>query len=133
MRQNIYDDEAFFQGYADLRAQPGNLNDLVEQPALRALLPPLAGASVLDMGCGAGDLSAYCAGQGAARVVGADISERMLALARERRTRIRTSRTSGRRLKTWRSRLGCLTLWSVRSPSIMCGTTPGWPRTSPGG
>ena len=83
MRQNIYDDEAFFQGYADLRAQPGNLNDLVEQPALRALLPPLAGAAVLDMGCGAGDLSAYCAGQEAARVVGADISEKMLALARE--------------------------------------------------
>jgi len=84
MRQNIYDDEAFFQGYADLRAQPGNLNDLVEQPALRALLPPLAGATVLDMGCGTGGLTAYCAGQGAARVVAADISEKMLAAARER-------------------------------------------------
>ena len=83
MRQNIYDDEAFFQGYADLRAQPGNLNDLVEQPALRALLPPLAGASVLDMGCGAGDLAAYCAAQGAAQVAAVDISEKMLALARE--------------------------------------------------
>lgn len=84
MRQNIYDDEAFFQGYADLRAQPGSLNDLVEQPALRALLPPLAGAAVLDMGCGTGGLTAYCAGQGAARVVAADISEKMLAAARER-------------------------------------------------
>ena len=84
MRQNIYDDEAFFQGYADLRASPGNFNDLVEQPALRALLPPLDGAVVLDMGCGAGDLSAYCAGQGAARMVGADISEKMLRAARER-------------------------------------------------
>ena len=83
MRQNIYDDEAFFQGYAELRASPGSLNDLVEQPALRALLPPLAGASVLDMGCGAGDLSLYCAGQGAARVVGADLSEKMLTVARE--------------------------------------------------
>ena len=84
VRQNIYDDEAFFQGYAELRASPGNLNDLVEQPTLRALLPPLAGAAVLDMGCGAGDLSLYCASQGAARVVGADISEKMLAVARER-------------------------------------------------
>ena len=83
MRQNIYDDEAFFQGYAELRASPGNLNDLVEQPALRALLPPLAGAAVLDMGCGAGDLSAYCAEQGAGRVVGADLSEKMLGAARE--------------------------------------------------
>ena len=83
MRQNIYDDEAFFKGYADMRASPGSLNDLVEQPALRALLPPLTGATVLDMGCGAGDLSAYCAGQGAAQVTAADISEKMLALARE--------------------------------------------------
>ena len=87
MRQNIYNDEAFFQGYADLRASPGNFNDLVEQPALRALLPPLAGAVVLDMGCGAGDLSAYCAGQGAARVVGVDISEKMLRVAREQNSR----------------------------------------------
>ncbi len=87
MRQNIYDDEAFFQGYAELRASPGNLNDLVEQPALRALLPPLAGASVLDMGCGTGDLSGYCAGQGAVSVIGADISTKMLTVARERNSR----------------------------------------------
>ncbi len=84
MRQNIYDDEAFFRGYADLRAQPGNLNDLVEQPALRALLPPLAGAIVLDMGCGAGDLSAYCAGQGAESVLATDLSKKMLEMAQER-------------------------------------------------
>ena len=90
MRQNIYDDEAFFRGYADLRASPGNLNDLVEQPALRARRPPLAGVSVLDMGCGAGDLSAYCAGQGAARIVAADISEKMLRVAREQNAHPKT-------------------------------------------
>ena len=50
-------------------------------------MPPLAGASVLDMGCGAGDLSFYCAEQGAARVVGADISEKMLRAAREQNAR----------------------------------------------
>lgn len=81
MKQNIYDEEAFFRGYADLRAHPGNLNDLVEQPALRALLPPLAGAAVLDMGCGTGDLSAYCASRGAVSIIGADISEKMLSVA----------------------------------------------------
>ena len=37
MRQNISDDEAFYQGCADLRASPGNLSDLVEQPTLRGL------------------------------------------------------------------------------------------------
>lgn len=35
MRQNTYDDAAFFRGYAELWAGPCNLNDLVEQPALR--------------------------------------------------------------------------------------------------
>lgn len=83
VRQNIYDDEAFFQGYADLRANPANLNTLVEQPALRALLPPLEGARVLDLGCGFGDLTAYCAEQGAERVLGTDISEKMIRAARD--------------------------------------------------
>ena len=83
VKQNVYDDLAFFEGYAALRANPANLNVLVEQPALRALLPSLAGARVLDLGCGAGDLTAYCAGQGAANVLGADLSEKMLDMARE--------------------------------------------------
>ena len=84
MKQNVYDDLAFFEGYAALRANPANLNVLVEQPALRALLPPLAGAWVLDLGCGAGDLTAYCAGQGAAGVLGTDLSEKMLEMARDK-------------------------------------------------
>ena len=83
MKQNIYDDETFFQGYADLRANPANLNTLVEQPALRALLPNLEGLRVLDLGCGYGDLTHYCADQGAASVLGTDISEKMIQTARK--------------------------------------------------
>lgn len=50
-------------------------------------LEPLAGASVLDVGCGSGRYGVALAGRGAARVVGIDAAPRMLqigeALARE--------------------------------------------------
>ena len=41
-RQNVYDDEAFFAGYQQLRDSDSGLNAAIEQPGLRALLPELA-------------------------------------------------------------------------------------------
>ena len=82
--QNIYDDPAFFDGYRKLRERPDNANDLFETPALFSLLADLSGAAVLDLGCGMGDHCAEYARRGAARVLGVDISERMLAAAREK-------------------------------------------------
>ena len=35
--QNIFDDEVFFEGYRELR-EGANFNDLLEQPAMDALL-----------------------------------------------------------------------------------------------
>ena len=46
------------------------------------LLPDADGRRVLDLGCGAGQLAHHLATAGAAEVVGVDVSERMLALAR---------------------------------------------------
>ena len=83
-RQNVYDDEGFFAGYQQLRDSESGINAAVEQPALRALLPDVTGRAVLDLGCGDGALARDLAARGAARVVGADPSLRMLALARER-------------------------------------------------
>ena len=80
--QNIYDNPAFFEGYSRLRERAVNANNLFEIPALMALLPQLAGKAVLDLGCGAGDKCAEYVRRGAARVVGIDISEKMLDLAR---------------------------------------------------
>jgi SAM-dependent methyltransferase len=57
----------------------------LEHPLFTALLPPLAGLRVLDIGCGAGHLSLYLAQAGAADVVATDLSETMLDLARSRR------------------------------------------------
>jgi hypothetical protein len=51
-RQNVYDDEAFFTGYQRLRSAEAGLNAAIKQPALRALLPDVAGTEVVDLGCG---------------------------------------------------------------------------------
>jgi SAM-dependent methyltransferase len=46
------------------------------------LLPPVAGKRVVELGCGFGHLSRWLAAEGAASVVGYDLSENMLAGAR---------------------------------------------------
>lgn len=78
--QNIFDNQVFFESYVKLR-QSANYNQLLEQPAMEALLPSLEGLSVLDIGCGWGDNCRAFAQAGARRVLGIDISERMLSLA----------------------------------------------------
>jgi SAM-dependent methyltransferase len=51
-------------------------------------LTPLEGRTVLDVGCGSGPYAVECARRGAARVVGLDLAEGMLNLARERAARL---------------------------------------------
>ena len=82
--QNIYDNPDFFDGYSRLRERAVNANNLFEIPAFMALLPDLCGRVVLDMGCGMGERCMDFIRRGAARVVGIDISENMLAAAREK-------------------------------------------------
>jgi ubiquinone/menaquinone biosynthesis C-methylase UbiE len=79
----LYDDPVFFAGYSALRASGSGLNDVLEQPALRRLLPSLAALRLLDLGCGMGQFSRWAVAQGAASVVGLDASAKMLAVARE--------------------------------------------------
>lgn len=88
--QNIYDTPAFFSAYASLPRQVDGLSSAPEWPALRRLLPPdLRRKAVLDLGCGFGWYSRWFTssssegGAGAASARGVDISERMLARARE--------------------------------------------------
>lgn len=82
MTQNIYDNDEFFAGYSRLPRSVGGLDEAPEWPALRALLPHLRGRSVLDLGCGYGWFCRWARRHGAARVVGIDVSEKMLARAR---------------------------------------------------
>jgi SAM-dependent methyltransferase len=56
----------------------GPFNGFLERPALRSLIPGgLAGAAVLDAGCGSGALAEWLLGQGA-DVTGIDLSPRMV-------------------------------------------------------
>jgi SAM-dependent methyltransferase len=82
MTQNIYDNDEFFAGYSRLPRSVGGLDGAPEWPALQALLPDLRGRNVLDLGCGFGWFCRWARENGAAHVVGIDVSEKMLAQAR---------------------------------------------------
>jgi len=82
MTEAIYDDPTFFAGYAMLPRSVSGLAGAPEWPALRALLPPLPGRAIVDLGCGYGWFCRFAAEAGAASVLGLDASERMLARAR---------------------------------------------------
>jgi len=83
MTQNIYDTSAFFDAYAKLDRSVHGLGGAPEWPELRAMVPPMAGKRVLDLGCGYGWFCRWAREQGAARIVGVDVSHKMLERARE--------------------------------------------------
>ena len=80
-QQNIYDNEIFFEGYRKIRKKEGNANDLFEIPALLSMMPDLKGKRVLDLGCGYGEHCKLFVDRGAKRVLGIDISQKMLEIA----------------------------------------------------
>ncbi|NWC91719.1 MULTISPECIES: bifunctional 2-polyprenyl-6-hydroxyphenol methylase/3-demethylubiquinol 3-O-methyltransferase UbiG [unclassified Pseudomonas] len=83
MTQNIYDTEVFFEGYSKMGRSVEGLAGAPEWPALQALLPPMSGLKVVDLGCGYGWFSRWAREQGAERVLGLDVSHKMLARAKE--------------------------------------------------
>src|SRR6266550_4389838 len=74
MKQNKYDDPAFFANYSQMARSIGGLDAAREWPALRALLPKLHDKNVLDLGCGFGWHCRYAREQQARSVVGVDLS-----------------------------------------------------------
>ena len=83
MAQNIYDNPAFFEGYAQLPRSVQGLDGAPEWPALKSMLPDLTGKSVIDLGCGYGWFWRAARELGASDITGVDISEKMLARAAE--------------------------------------------------
>jgi len=81
MAQNIYDNPEFFAGYSRLSRSVEGLAGAPEWPALRAMLPPMRTLRVLDLGCGFGWFCRWAREQGAASILGIDVSENMLARA----------------------------------------------------
>ncbi|WP_105205576.1 bifunctional 2-polyprenyl-6-hydroxyphenol methylase/3-demethylubiquinol 3-O-methyltransferase UbiG [Neobittarella massiliensis] len=83
-KNNPYDDPQFFEAYSQMGRSTQGLAGAGEWYALRELLPDLAGKRVLDLGCGYGWHCQYAAQGGASYVLGLDISEKMLQVAREK-------------------------------------------------
>ena len=81
MTQNIYDDTTFFAGYSRLPRSVDGLSAAPEWPSLRALLPDLREARIVDLGCGFGWFCRWARQQGAADVLGVDVSDNMLERA----------------------------------------------------
>jgi SAM-dependent methyltransferase len=82
MTQNIYDDPEFFDRYSRLPRSIEGLDGAPEWPILRALIPDIQDRAVIDLGCGYGWFCRWAREQGAARVLGVDISDKMLGRAR---------------------------------------------------
>ncbi|WP_129715251.1 bifunctional 2-polyprenyl-6-hydroxyphenol methylase/3-demethylubiquinol 3-O-methyltransferase UbiG [Pedobacter sp. SYP-B3415] len=84
MKENKYDNAAFFEAYSEMPRSKQGLTATGEWEALQKMLPGLKGKSVLDLGCGYGWHCIYAAEQGASRVVGIDLSEKMIAVAKSK-------------------------------------------------
>lgn len=82
MAQNIYDNPDFFAGYSQLPRQVHGLEGAPEWPTIRDMLPALSGKRVVDLGCGFGWASRWMRAQGAASVLGIDLSQKMVQRAR---------------------------------------------------
>lgn len=81
--QNVYDNNDFFKEYKSMREGKINANELIEIPIMKKMLPDVKGKDVLDLGCGVGEMSRYCAENGAKSVLGLDISSNMINEAKK--------------------------------------------------
>ncbi|MDL2298245.1 class I SAM-dependent methyltransferase [Synergistaceae bacterium OttesenSCG-928-D05] len=82
MKENKYDDEIFFEKYNGMERSKKGLAGAGEWPALQKLMPDFTGKRVLDLGCGFGWHCRYAVEQGAASVIGVDLSKNMLREAK---------------------------------------------------
>lgn len=86
-----YDNESFFNQYARMSRSKEGLSAAGEWHQLKPLFPPLQGKAVLDLGCGYGWHCAFASEQGAEKILGIDLSERMIAEAKKRNSRANIS------------------------------------------
>lgn len=83
MKENKYDNEKFFEKYNQMERSKKGLDGAGEWHQLKELLPNFKDKRVLDLGCGFGWHCIYAAENGAKKVVGIDISQKMLAKAKK--------------------------------------------------
>ena len=83
MKENKYDNDEFFRKYSEMSRSQNGLKGAGEWSELQKILPGFQDKRVLDLGCGYGWHCKYAADNGAAYVVGTDISGKMLEKAEE--------------------------------------------------
>lgn len=81
---NIYDNEEFFKEYSTMDRSLKGLDGAGEWHQLKTLFPNLNNKKVLDLGCGYGWHCKYAVECGAGSVLGIDLSEKMIATAKEK-------------------------------------------------
>lgn len=84
MKENKYDDKVFFDKYSNMDRSIKGLEGAGEWHELKQLLPDLRGKRVLDLGCGFGWHCRYAIENGASSVIGVDISEKMIEVAKNK-------------------------------------------------
>ncbi|SMC66601.1 class I SAM-dependent methyltransferase [Pedobacter nyackensis] len=84
MKQNKYDDPDFFERYGDMPRSVTGLNAAGEWHILQKMLPDFKGKNVLDLGCGLGWHCIYAKQMGAQKVIGIDLSAKMLESAKKK-------------------------------------------------
>lgn len=82
MKENKYDNTVFFDKYSQMDRSIKGLAGAGEWHQLKKMLPSFENKRLLDLGCGFGWHCAYAIENGASKAVGVDISENMLARAR---------------------------------------------------
>lgn len=66
-----------------LKTDEGVFHFGLEKPAMHSLVPDIKGKKVVSIGCGSGEDAAHLKKLGADKVVGVDISEKMIAVAKQ--------------------------------------------------
>lgn len=79
-----YENDDFFKAYSQMPRSLGGLSAAGEWHQLKPMFPPLKGKHVLDLGCGYGWHCKFSADQGAQKVLGIDLSPKMIAEALKR-------------------------------------------------
>lgn len=80
---NSYDDVEVFNNYLDTRIDANSKHNKTLKDNLKDLIGNVENKNILDLGCGIGEFSRYFAENGAKKVVGIDISKRVLEYAKQ--------------------------------------------------
>lgn len=84
MKQNKYDDDAFFEKYSNMERSKNGLESAGEWHELKTLFPDFKNKRVLDLGCGFGWHCRFATENKALSVIGIDLSQKMLNVAKRK-------------------------------------------------